>query len=87
MGRTGKAKGIALQDGTIPPPFLAANNLKRFIPKDLLIDAIPILFKLGGTKAYGYKAILLPAVCDVFLKAREAGVLYLNRFRMRMEHY
>ena len=37
---------------------------------------IPILFKpIGGARAYGYKAILLPAVCDVFLKAKDAGLL------------
>ncbi len=75
LGRRQRRKGIALLGGTIPPPFLAANNLKAFISEDLLIDTTPILFKMGGTKAYGYKAVLLPAVCDVFLKAKDAGVL------------
>ncbi|MBA7564680.1 IS1595 family transposase ISRhba1 [subsurface metagenome] len=75
LGRVQRRKGIALQSGAIPPPFLAANNLKGFIPVDLLGDTIPILFKMGGAKAYGYKAALLPAVCDVFLKAKDAGVL------------
>ena len=75
LGRRQRRKGVALEGGTTPPPFLAANNLKGFISEDLLRDTIPILFKMGGTKAYGYKAVLLPAVCDVFLKAKDAGVL------------
>ena len=75
LGRRQRRKGVALQGGTIPPPFLAANNLKAFISEDLLRDTTPFLFKIGGTKAYGYKAVLLPAVCDVFLKAKDVGVL------------
>jgi hypothetical protein len=27
----------------------------------------------SGTNAYGYEAMLLPRVCEVYLKARDAG--------------
>jgi len=29
----------------------------------------------GGRSAYGYRATLLPQVCEVYLRARDAGVL------------
>lgn len=36
-----------------------------------------IVFKpvTGGREAVGYRAILLPQVCEVYLKARDAGAL------------
>ena len=51
LGRVQRRKGIALEGGAIPPPFLAANNLKGFISEVLLGDTILILFKMGGAKA------------------------------------
>ena len=48
------------------PPFLAAQNLKRFISDDLLQSTTPILFRtLHGGKAFGYDAEMLPKVCEV----------------------
>lgn len=62
------------------PPFLSAKNLEPFIGEDLRCSTAPIVFKAkkgGGRRgiAYGYKAELLPQVCNVFLQAKDAGVL------------
>ena len=59
------------------PAFLAANNLKPFLSRELLDSTKPIAFRqppLG--KAYGYKADILPEVCEVFLQARQADKLH-----------
>ena len=65
------------------PPFLAANNLKPFISDDLIRSTAPIIYKpkSGGYKgvAYGYKAELLPAVCEVYLKANDKNALIKNQ--------
>ncbi|HUU84612.1 MAG TPA: P63C domain-containing protein [Phycisphaerae bacterium] len=78
VGRAGKAKGgkgsLALVDGL--PPFLAAENLKAFISEDLRESTTPIVFRAPkGQRAFGYDAILLPKVCEVYLNARDEGKL------------
>ena len=57
-------------------PFLALDNLKPFVSKELEHSTRPIVFQTEkGVRAFGYKAELLPQVCDVYLAAREAGDL------------
>jgi hypothetical protein len=73
IGRAGKAKGgtgsQALAAGV--PPFLAADNLQPFIPDELRQSAVPIPFRNDrGARGFGYNALLLPQVCDVYLSAR-----------------
>lgn len=54
------------------PPFLEARNLQPYIDEGLRASTNRIVFKRErGGIAYGYKAELLPAVCRVFLQARE----------------
>lgn len=61
------------------PLYLTADNLMPFITPDVekaLGDRV--LYKmphLGGRPLYGIQASALPAICDVWLKAREAGAL------------
>ncbi len=66
-----------------PPTFLAANNLKPFISNELVASTNKIQFKLpqGGRWAVGYKAELLPQVCEVYLAARDAGALLASQSR------
>jgi len=53
-------------------PFLAAKNLKEFISKDLEESTKPQEFLTKkGAKAFGYRAELLPQVCEVYLQARD----------------
>lgn len=57
------------------PPFLAAENLSPFISEELREATTPIVFRNSkGKKAYGYDARLLPMICEVYLKARDARV-------------
>ncbi len=60
------------------PVYISANNLKAFIPNDLLKElGAPIKYQPVGAHviANGLKAELLPSVCDVWVNARDAGVL------------
>lgn len=58
------------------PPFLNLLTLKPFISNELASSMCPIEFQMkNGSKALGYKAETLPLICEVFLKARDSGVL------------
>lgn len=60
------------------PFFISANNLKPFISKELLLSTTPVRFiTTGGREAWGYKAELLPQVCEVYLKANDQGNIIL----------
>jgi hypothetical protein len=75
IGRTGKAKGGRAFDEEFGlPVFLTAQNLKQFITKELEENSRPInFFPKGGAPVMGYKAELLPQICEVFLKLRDEG--------------
>ena len=78
IGRASKAKGGHGAGGVDnPAPFLAARNLSPFIPDTLRGSTTPIPFQptTQGALAYGYLAISLPQVCEVYLKARDEGAL------------
>lgn len=81
IGRTGKAKGGRKYDEESRiPVFLTASNLKPFISSELLEDSKVIPYESqGGQQRLGYKATLLPAVCDVFLDAAIAGEIHANQ--------
>lgn len=64
--------------GTQLPVFLEAKNLKPFISEDLIAGPNMVKFLTPGKDPFvaeGYHAELMPAICDTYLKAREAGVL------------
>lgn len=77
LGRARQAKGREYYDADVNlPAFLTAKNLKPFIDNELYVTSSQIVFKpMKGVRAFGYSAQLLPKVCEVFLKARDAGVL------------
>ena len=63
------------EGGAKLPVYLSAENLKPFIDKELevaLNERIRFVVPVGGAVAYGVRAELLPAICNVFLKARDA---------------
>lgn len=79
------AAGRITEDGEHLPLFLAFKNLRRFIDKDLaMVLSNPLKFRhpRGGVPGYGMKAELIPRVCDVWLKARDAGVLRSTQLRV-----
>lgn len=81
IGRAEKAKGgHGASAVDKPPSFLAANNLKPFISSELLESTTPIRFQsVDGARGFGYQALLLPQVCEVYLKSRDAGVLLASQ--------
>jgi len=80
VGRATKAKGgkgsetLAARNDALPP-FLAAENLEPFVTDELREATKPVRFRSprSGGRAWGYDAKLLPMVCEVYLKARDAG--------------
>ena len=77
IGRSRTSASQRGGDGDNLPSFLAAGNLKPFISNDIVTSTTPIPFlsPSRGPVAHGYRAVLLPQVCEVYLRAREAGVL------------
>lgn len=62
--------------GTQLPVFLEAKNLKPFIDNDLDMVLAPVEFRPPrGAKSEGFRAEILPMVCETYLKARDAGEL------------
>ena len=60
------------------PAFLGASNLREFIDDELAValsEQIRYTPARGGPPAYGIRADLLPKICDVWLRAREANAL------------
>ena len=74
IGRAAKAKAgtgsLKLIDGL--PPFLVAENLRPFVSDELKQSTTPIVFRtVKGGRAFGYDAMLLPMVCEVYVNARD----------------
>ena len=64
------------------PAMLRGAAFQEFLTEDLLEKSRPISFcASNGMRAYGYRAELLPAICEVYLKARDAGTLAANQQR------
>lgn len=62
------------------PPILQGKSIKPFISQELLEKSKPIQFVTpSGSRASGYRAEILPMVCEVFLRARDAGQLPANQ--------
>lgn len=64
--------------GDYLPIYLSSKNLKPFISEELMVAVKdPIIYAPlhGGKAAYGLKAEVLPQICEVWLKARDAGAL------------
>jgi hypothetical protein len=69
------------------PPILQGKAIRPFISHDLLEKSRPIKFRLkaGVGKsviASGYRAEILPMVCDVYLKARDEKALPHNQLHV-----
>ena len=76
IGRLARARGGEGALASPLPVFLRAKNLESYITPEIAEMSVPMAFKtLKGRKALCYKAELLPAVCDVYLKARAEGKL------------
>jgi len=62
------------------PAILQGKAINPFIEKDLIEKSRPIQFRLStGGLASGYRAEILPMVCEVYLRARDANALPANQ--------
>ncbi len=62
------------------PAILQGKAINPFISKETLEKSQPIRFRTpDGVVASGYRADLLPQVCEIYLCARDAGVLPKNQ--------
>lgn len=84
LNRSRQAKGRGFYDSDVNlPAFLTAKNLKPFISNELYVTSSQIEFKLpSGQRALGYKAEMLPQVCEVYLKARDAEALVRSQYHV-----
>lgn len=79
IGRTKGASRPAADDETLPV-FLRTQSIRPFLTEEIVKSAQPVPFTMPkGGRAYGYRAELLPVVCDLYLKARQAGTLQPNQ--------
>ena len=75
-GASKRLKRAAETEGAPVPLFLAPKVLEPFIDNDLRNGPLTqITYQDDKATERGYDALLLPAVCEVWLKARAAGVL------------
>ncbi|OIQ27088.1 MAG: hypothetical protein BM562_15320 [Alphaproteobacteria bacterium MedPE-SWcel] len=77
--RSGGSKRLKKEQengGAQVPVFLAPNNIKPFITSELMGGALkPIIYRDGRRHVVGYQATVLTKVCNIWLEARDAGVL------------
>lgn len=80
LGRHRKAN-VRQEGGEEPmPPILQGKAINPFISNELLEKSRPVQFMLpSGGRASGYRAEILPMVCEVYLQARDAGALPPNQ--------
>lgn len=79
-GASKRLKKAASEDGAPVPMFLAPGQLKPFIDKELQNGPLaPIDYIDGDRVIRGYDASILPAVCKVWLRAREAKALQVQQ--------
>jgi hypothetical protein len=80
MGRHRKANTRRDEGDEQLPPILQGKAIRPFIPDGVIEQAQPITFILpSGSRASGYRAELLPVLCEIYLSARAAGVLPPNQ--------
>jgi P63C domain len=64
------------------PVLITAANLKPFIDSELEETAKPIWYKGPGRGGFGIRAEVVPKICEVWLKARDAGKLRHNQVHL-----
>jgi hypothetical protein len=73
-------------DGADLPVYLSARNLTPYIDGDLSVALkSPLLVQWGGSIANGINAALLPEICGVYLKTRDAGKLHKTQHKIAFE--
>jgi hypothetical protein len=75
-GASKRLKKAAEESGALLPLFIAPGQLKPFIDKELIDGPLaPIIYEDEGKTVTAFDASALTAVCNIWLRAREAGAL------------
>ena len=75
-------------DGRLPPALLSKKNLQPFICDSLRKACIPVRFRTeDGDFLFGYRAQVLPRVCNLYLSVRDAGKLYTGQKALALRAY
>lgn len=75
-GASQRLKAKAKEVGTLLPLFIAPSQLIPFIPNDLDGDPLTLInYDDNNKEMTGYKAEILPIICDIWLQARESNAL------------
>lgn len=83
--RSGASKKLK-KEGALLPLFVAPSQLKPFITKEMAEGPFkPIDYLDGSRVVRGYDANILVTVCNVWLKAREAGALQSQQLDKAMK--
>ncbi len=85
-GTTFKRGVLEQDDQTVRlPMYVAGAALRPFIDNELItLLTQPVMYRTpaGGPPRRGLDASLIPKVCDVWMRAREAGVLRRNQMKI-----
>ena len=74
-GASKRLKKEASREGALLPIFLAPGQLTPYITPEYEELLVPIDYEDGEHSVRSYDASILPAVCDIWLRARAAGAL------------
>lgn len=75
-GASKRLKKVSSANGALTPIFLAPERLKPFISKEMLDGPLqPVTYIDGKKTVVGFDATILPTACEIWLSARDAGVL------------
>lgn len=76
LGRHRKASVKREEGEEQVPPILQGKTISPYISREILLKSRPIQFRTpSGATASGYRAELLPEVCEIYLRARDDGKL------------
>lgn len=76
LGRHPKANVRKEEGEEQLPPILQGKSIKPYLSNELIEKSRPIKFRTpSGSLASGYRAEVLPEVCELYLKAREKKTL------------
>ncbi len=80
LGRHRKARVRYRNQEDRVPAIIQGKSIRPYVSNEVLEKTRPIVFRTPhGTRAYGFRAELLPLVCEIYLKARDENVLPANQ--------
>ncbi len=72
-----KRKKAQMDGGALLPLFVGYDRLKPFFTEEIMAGPLaPIHYRDGTRLVGGYEATILPAACEIWLKARDANALH-----------